>query len=250
MTLAIERRLPAIGQSEGIRARAPLVEMFLVRVRVAGMAAAPEEEWEQLLEFVDDTRKYGVLLTAATPYFLIHRPDRRDDTADRVTDDLAGGAGAVADYAARAVRHWVHLADAQLVEPVPNPVIGALVDRVAFRRLAGARFCVRELSALLVEKGAAFSGESVDRLISGLTAWEEAVAPEPDDHDGGGIAPDERPDLRERVGLLANALGTWWEEHRAGRDLPRPVRQVLDRYRQDPLPEVRRAVSEGRWRYW
>lgn len=250
MTLAIERRLPAIGQSEGIRARAPLVEMFLVRVRVAGMAAAPEEEWEQLLEFVDDTRKYGVLLSAATPYFLIHRPDRRDATADRVTDDLAGGAGAVADYAARAVRHWVHLADAQLVEPVPNAVIGALVDRVAFRRLAGARFCVRELSALLVEKGAAFSGESVDRLISGLTAWEEAVAPEPDDHDGGGIAPDERPDLRERVGLLANALGTWWAEHRAGRDLPRAVREVLNRYRQDPLPEVRRAVSEGRWRYW
>ena len=249
MTVEIEQDLPAMGESDGIRARAPSVEMFLVRVRVAGMAAAPEEEWEQLLEFVGDTRKYGVLLTAALPYFLIHRPDRRDDTADRVIDDLAGDEGAVADCAARAVRHWVHLADAQLVEPVPDAVIGALVDRVAFRRLAGARLCLRELSAVLVEKGAVIMRESVDRLISSLTAWAEAVAPELDDHDGGGIAPDERPDLRERVGLLANALATWWEEHRAGLNLPEPVRRVLDRYRDDPLPEVRRAVSEGRWRY-
>ena len=249
LTLAMEQDLPATGESESIRARAPSVEMFLVRVRVAGMARAGEEEWKRILEFVGDTRKYGVLLTAAMPYFLIHRPDRRDDTADRVIGDLAGSAEAMADYAARAVRHWVHLADAQLVEPVPEAVIGTLVDRVAFRRLAGARLCLRELSAVLVEKGAVLSKERVDRLISSLTAWAEAVAPETEDHDGGGIAPDERPDLQERVGLLANALATWWEERRAGLNMPTPVRQVLDRYRDDPLPEVRRAVSEGRWRY-
>lgn len=247
--IEMEQDFPLFGEGDEIRARAPSVEMFLVRVRVAAMDGAREEEWEGILNFVKEARQFGVLLTAAKPYFLVHRPHDRDATAECVIEDLATGEETVAVYAARAVRHWVHLAGAELVEPVPAAVVGSLVDRVAFRRLEGAASCVRELSALLVEKGAAFGRESVDPLISGLHAWDEAVAPETDDYDRGGIPLDERPDLRERVGVLANALGTWWRDYGSGRALPKAVRGVLDKYAEDPLPEVRRAVSEGRWRY-
>ena len=250
MTLAMERDLPPPWEGDGIRAHARSVELFLVRVRIAAMASAPEVEWEEVLNLIGEMREYGVLLTAAKPYFLIHRPVDRDATAEGVIEDLIAGDKPAAEYAARAVRHWVHLASAERVEPVPDAVVGSLVDRVAFRQLEGAASCVRELSALLVEKGAAFRRESVDRLISGLNAWDEAVAPETDDHDGGGIPLEERPDLRERVGVLANALATWWGAYGSGRDLPKSVQGLLDRYADDPLPEVRRAVSEGRWRYW
>ena len=249
MRISKARKLP-FGHDDRIRASAVALEMFLVRVKVAGRSADEGEGWKELDDLMGQAREVGVELGGVWPYLLIDRPGERGRIEMDIVRDLAECGGRRAAAAARAVRHWVYLVAAARVEGSAATVVSALADRVAFRRLAGAQSCIRELAALLVDKGEFVSGESVDRLVVGLEGWEEAVESKTGESRACGMPPDERPDLREAVGVLVNALNTWWGDRRQERPVPPAVKRVLETYSRDPLPEVRRAVSEERWRYW
>lgn len=245
-----KRRQVSFGEDDRVRANAVAVEMFLVRVKVARVGADRGGDWKEVKTIVDQARKVGVELAGALPYVLIQRPGEGEWIEKCVVQDLAVRDGRRAAAAARAVRHWAYLVAADKVDLSVARGVKALADRVAFRRVEGARWCIRELAALLVDKGNIVSGESVDRLVAGLDGWEEAVAAQTEESDECGIPPEERPDLREAVGVLVNALSIWWGKRRADRPLPAAVGRLMRNYSRDPLPEVRRAVSESRWRYW
>ena len=240
----IARELP-FGQADTVRANAVELERFLVRVKVAGTDANEGKDWTEVDDLVAEAREVGVEVGGALPYLLVHRPGQRERIETDIVRDLTERDGRRAAAAARAVRHWVYLVAAGRVDGSVATVVNALADRIAFRRLKGARSCIRELAVLLVEKGDFVSGESVDRLVAGLDGWEEAVERQMDDSDVGGIRPEERPDLREAVGGLVSALNSWWRERRADRPPPTAVARLTKTYGLDPLPEVRRAVRES-----
>ena len=250
MEMVIEERVPLFGEGDRTRNQAADLERCLVRLKISTMDSDDAAAWADVKAFVEETRKRGVELGGALPYLLIGRPEERRSVAECLTEDLRCDSARRALAAARGARHWVYLAEAGRVGKVPGAVIAALVDRVAFRLLAGAEDCIRTLAAVLVEKGNVVSSGSVRRLVNSLDGWKEAVEPVGRDHEPGGVPPNDRPDLRASVGVLVNALKAWWATNRAGRKAPNVVEQLLENYQSDPLPEVRWAVSEGRWRYW
>ena len=248
--MVVEKSVPLFGEGDRTRDQAADLERCLVRLKIATMDSDDATAWAEVEAFVEETRKQGVELGGALPYLLVGRPGERRRVAKCLTEDLGCEDARRAMAAARGVRHWIYLAEAGTVVRIPHAVIEALVDRVAFRLLPGAQECIRNLAAVLVEKGSVLSTAAVERLVSSLDAWKRAVAPVVDDSEPTGIPQDERPDLRASVGVLANALTVWWATNRVGRKPPDAVQQLLRDYQADPLPEVRRAVSEGRWRYW
>ena len=249
MELIIEKTAPVFGVGDRIRAMAADLERCLVRLRVATMDGSDEKGRAEVAAFMDFTRQEGVELGGARPYLLIGRPQEKRQVAVDLTDDLRCGGERRAMAAARGVLHWSRLADAGEVVKVPRAVIGALVDRVAFRLLDGADGCMQTLATVLVEKGTVFPREAIQRLVSSLNGWTEAVERVMDDLEPHGIRQDERPDLRASVGSLANALNVWWVENSVGRKPPAVISQLLTDYAEDPLPEVRWAVSKRRWQY-
>ena len=238
------------GAGDRTRDRAAEIERCLVRLKVAALDPSNDAEWAEVTAFMTEAEENGVELGGALPYLLIHRPRLGKRTAEQLMDDLCCGDARRAMAAARAVRHWIYLAETGSVRKVPSAVIAALVDRVAFRLLEGATDCIRTLAAILVEKGDVFSTASIQRLVSSLNAWERAVEQVTEDSESPSIPQDERPDLRAGVGVLVNGLNVWWAKNRAGRRPPELIRRLKAKYQEDPLPEVRRAVSDGRWRYW
>ena len=250
MEMIREETAPVSGVGDRIRNLAADLERCLVRLRVATMDPSDEKARAEVGTFLDYTRERGVELGGALPYLLIGRPMEKRQVAADLTDDLSYGDASRAIAAARGVRHWIHLADAERVAKVPGTVIRALVDRVAFRLLEGAHGCIGTLAAVLVEKGGVLPPDAVQRLSSSLNGWTKAVERVVDGPDSNGIPQNERPDLRASVGLLANALKVWWVENGVGRKPPAAITQLLADYAEDPLPEVRRAVSGSRWQYW
>ena len=240
----------SFGAGDRTRDRAAEIERCLVRLKVAAMDPSNDAEWAEVTAFMTEAQENGVELGGALPYLLIHRPGLGKRTAEQLMDDLCCGDARRAMAAARAVWHWIYLAETGRVCKVPSAVIAALVDRVTFRLPEGATGCIRTLAAILVEKGDVFSTAAIRRLVSSLQAWERAVEQVTEDSESPSIPQDERPDLRAGVGVLVNGLNVWWVKNRGGRRPPELITRLKAKYQEDPLPEVRRAVSDGRWRYW
>ena len=248
--MLFEDKAPLFGAGDRLRDQAVDLEVFLVRLKVAATDPSDASAWMEVRTFLKETREQRVELSGALPYLLIGCPRERGNVVARLAEDLRCDDARRAMAAARGVRHWIYLAEAGRVGNVPGAVVDALVDRVAFRLLEGAEGCIRTLAAVLVEKGGALSTVAVQRLTGSLNAWKKVVAPVVDDLGPEGIPQDERPDLRASVGVLGNALNVWWAGNRAGSAVPKAITELLVDYEADPLPEVRRAVSQGRWRYW
>ena len=248
--MLLEDNAPLLGTGDRIRDLAADLEICLIRLKVAATDPSDASAWREVTTFLEETREERVELGGALPYLLIGCPREKGRVVARLAEDLRCGDARRAMAAARGVRHWIYLAEAEKVGRVPGAVVDALVDRVAFRLLEGAQGCVRSLAAVLVEKGSVLSTVAVQRLVGSLNAWKKVVAPVVDDLGPEGIPRDERPDLRASVGVLVNALSVWWAENRVGRAVPKLITELLVDYQADPLPEVRRAVSNGRWRYW
>lgn len=250
MKMVIEERVPLFGEGDRTRDQAADLERCLVRLKIATMASGDATAWVEVIDFVEETRKQGVELGGALPYLLIGRPREKQSVAERLTEDLRCENARRAMAAARGVRHWIYLAEAGRIPKAPSAVVEALVDRVAFRLLAGAEDCIRTLAAVLVENGNVVSSGAVQRLVNSLNAWRKAVELVGPGHEPEGVPQADRPDLRASLGVLVNALKAWWAKNRVGRKPPEAVQRLLADYQADPLPEVRWAVSEDRWRYW
>ena len=243
LTLVEEENVSSWG-GDSIVSSFDQLDLFLERVVLPRIESDSNSEVNRLLDFLSETRKYGIYLTAALPYLLVHSPDEAGNVTRTILDDLSRRDERAVKKGAEAVRHWIHLADAGLVEDPPDAVLSKLIDNVIFRQREGIGACLQNLVFLLREKHDAFSFEQVNLLVSSLVPWQSATClPIPEG--AGDFQEDMRPALRCHLGRLASALSDWFEEKLPEQLEPSVLSFLIESYRKDPLPEVRRSVDQS-----
>lgn len=230
-------------RSDSIVTTTKYAGLFLRHAVLPRMKTATDDEWEEILGFLEDTRSHDVYLTMAWPYVLIHRPDDGPRVERVIIDDLSSDVEDAVGASAAAIRHWVHLASAELLKDPSKKAFDTLLHRVVFRRPTGVATCLRQITLLLDEQPDFFSCRHVDMMISSLVPWTESVClPTQGDRDGD-FRKLERPELRELLGNLASALGAWLIRKCPDRPEPDAISDLRRLFESDPLPEVRRSFD-------
>lgn len=237
-----ERAAPLIG-TEHISESLNKAGIFLVRAMLPDMDSASEDEWNRVLAFLSETRQRGVYLSSVLPYVLLHRSSERGKVIDTVLDDLSSDNEKVVQASARAVRHWVHLADAGFLDIPPKSVIDELIGRVVFRRPEGVQTCLHQLAVLVIEKPDVFTYEQVNLIVASLVPWSQAICLPLSEVRNGDFPEEERPELRALLGGLASALSIWLKKRIPNQPEPPEISRLRQSYESDPLPEVRRAFD-------
>ena len=237
-----ERAAPFFG-TEHISDSLNKAGIFLVRAMLPDMDSASEDEWNSVLAFLSETRKRGVYLTTVLPYVLLHRSSEREKVIKTVLDDLSSDNEKAVQASARAVRHWIHLADAGFLDNPPNTAIDELIRRVVFRRPEGIQNCLHRLAVLLIEKPDVFTSDQVNLVVASLTPWSQATCLPLSEERNGDFPEEERPGLRALLGRLASALSIWLKNRFPNQPELPEISLLRDSYNSDPLPEVRRAFD-------
>ena len=217
--------------------------MFLWRAVLPMMEAASEDEWADILAFLQDTRDHGVYPTTAWPYVLIHRSFEAHKVGRIITEDLSSDVEDAVVAGAAALRHWIHLGNAGLSERPPTEAIDALLHRVVFRRRIAAASCLRQLTLLLDEQPQSFDSRHADMMISSVTPWLESIRLPVLGGSDGGFHENERPALRVHLGRFAAALSGVLRIRSPSRPEPKAIADLRDHFDSDPLPEVRRSFD-------
>ena len=232
---------------KGVVATARNAAMFLWRAVLPKMEAASEDDWKDILAFLEDNREHGVYLTTAWPYVLIHRSAEAQRVGRMIIDDLSSDVEDAVETGAEALRHWVHLANAGWSERPPTQAIDALLHRVIFRRRVGAAACLRQLTLLLDEQPQFFGSCHVAMMISSVAPWSESIRLPVLDGQHGDFRENERPDLRVQLGGFAAALSEWLRNKFPDGPEPHAIIDLRAQYASDPLPEVRRSFDVRSW---
>ena len=221
--------------------------MFLWRAVLPRMESASEDDWKDILAFLEDNRQHGVYLTRAWPYVLIHRSSEVQAVGRMIVDDLSSDVKHAVEAGAGALRHWIHLANAGLSERPPTQAVDALLHRVVFRRRIGVESCLRQLTLLLAEQPEFFGSCHVDLMVASLSPWSESVRLPVLEGQDGDFRENERPDLRVQLGGFAAALSEWLRNKVRGRPEAHAIVDLRAQYASDPLPEVRRSFDVRSW---
>ena len=239
---SIEKSSPFV-RTEHISDSLDKVGMFMARAILPQMDSASEDEWNRVLAFLSETRKRGVYLTTVLPYVLLHRSSEREKIIQTIFDDLSSDNEKAVQASARAVRHWIHLANAGLLDSPPNAAADKLIHRVIFRRPEGILTCMNQLAVLLIEKPALFTSEQVNLVVASLTPWSLATCLPISEERDADFSEEERPELRDLLGRLASALSIWLKNQFPDQPEPTEISLLREPYKSDPLPEVRRAFD-------
>ena len=216
---------------------------FLARVVIPKMTEATEAEWQELVKWLQEVRSVGGFPTVALPYILLHRPAEVDIVTKTIHGDLNGDIEHGIATAAKAIRHWIHLAAAGRVSSPAPSLMAALIERAIFRRKPGIPSCLRQLAFLIVERPESLNNSQVEMLTASLIPWHQAtILPIPDEAVGDFPEP-ERPQLRTLIAELAGALKIWYAKRAPGAQIPAAITAWEDFCASDPLPEVRRAFN-------
>jgi hypothetical protein len=219
--------------------------LFLARVVLPQMGSVEDHEWESLLAFLKELQSIGAFPTLALPYLLLHRPTEVSGVAATIGDDIGCSVEGRVCAAATAIRHWLHLCDRARTPPLPQEVLTALIERVAFRRNPGVGCCLDHVAFLITELHNAINSDQADFLSASLVPWQEATRLcVPSNGGSGEFRESERPALRASVARLAAALSTWNRRSVPARPEPLSITQWREVCGSDPLPEVRRAFSD------
>ena len=241
--LAIERASPfPLGRNQIL----PFVDyfgMFLARAVLPKMSMSEKDEWEKVLAILSQTRNYGAYLTTVLPYTLLHCSGQKDQVARAILDDLSAGDEKAVESSAMAVRHWIHLADAKLVDKPPVKVVNALIWRVVLRRPEKVDVCMFLLAILLMEKPDAFNLDQVNFIVAGLQPWNDATSLSVHEQSGGDFSSDERPALRVLLGRLASAASIWLRKKFPNEEEPAEISSLRESFEKNRLPEIRRAFD-------
>ena len=217
--------------------------LFLRQALLPKMETATDDEWKEIVAFLEESRGHAVFLTAAWPFVLIHNPEYARKVDQIIDDDLSSDVEDAVEAGAHALRHWIHLGGAGLVGQPSKRLQDALLHRVVFRRPAGVASCLQQIALLLDEHPGFFAPDDVDLVVSSLSAWVESVSlPIRGDRDGE-FREEQRPELRELVGKLAGALSVWLRRKFPDRSEPSAISLLRGRFGCDPLPEVRRSFE-------
>ena len=242
VAFSIEKSAPFVG-IEYISASLDKVGMFLARAILPKMDSASEDEWNKVLAFLSGARQRGVSLTTVLPYVLLHRSSEKEKIIQTILDDLSSNNEEAVKASARAVRHWIHLADARLLDDLPNSVVDKLIQRVVFRRPEGIQTCLNQLAALLIEKPDVFNSDQVNLVVASLTPWSHATRLPLSEEGDADFSEEERPEFRVLLGWLASALSIWLENKFPDQTEPKEISLLRESYKSDSLPEVRRAFE-------
>lgn len=252
--IAFDRQIPSSALNSMtlnfIEASVERAGMFLARAVLPNMDSASEDEWSEVLAFLSETREHEIYLTPAFPYVLLHRPSKSEALTQTIFEDLSSDDAKAVKASAEAVRHWIYLADADLVDKPPTNIIDKLIHRVVFRRSEGIQTCLDQLAHLLIEKPDFFDLDQVHFIVASLSPWSQATRlPLSEERDGtlpeenfpGDFPEEERPELRVLLGKLASALRIWLKRKCPDQPEPAEISHLRESYELDSLPEVRRS---------
>ena len=218
-------------------------DIFLARAVLPYMAKAKDKEWRKIFRLLSEAKGSGVYLSVCLPYVLLHRPSQNTEVTQAILDGFGSNTEAAVQASATAVRHWIHLADADKVNKPDPHVLDSLINRVIFRMDSGILSCIGQLSRLLIEKPDYFSSEQIQLILASLVPWDNVTRVPVLGESGGDFAEEDRPDLRASLGSLAGALSRWLKRNSPGEGEPEEIKRWRDSCQQDPLPEVRRSFD-------
>jgi len=220
-----------------------MLGLFMQRL-VPTMDLSNDDEWNRVASVLSVARDNRVYLTTVLPYSLLSRSTEKDEVERTILGDLVSQSEDQAQAGAEAVRHWIHLAAAGVVDSPSIEVVEELICGVAFRRSAAIRSLMEQLSFLLFEMGDAFSVDQVKFLVSSLPAWADAIQIPIVDDSVDGFPEEDRPELRVRLAELASILGRWLKLKEPEESEPVAISRLRESYATDNLPEVRRAFDK------
>lgn len=218
---------------------------FLARTILPRMERADENDWQQLLEWLQDLRNFGIYPSMALPYILLYRPSEAESISDALTADANADAPDAVSTSARAMRHWIHLSAIGRVSAPPPLLLTTLIDRVIFRRKPSINSCLQQLSYLISERPEAITPLQAASLTASLIPWHHATILPMSDQIVGDFYEAERPDLRALIGTLAGVLKTWHTSTSPDAPEPTAITMWRDACESDPLPEIQRAFAQG-----
>ena len=221
--------------------------MFLAGAVLPNMHSDNQDEWNDILTFLSETREHGEHLTVALPYVLLCRPSEAGKVSQIILDDLLSSDERAVIASAKAIRHWIYLVDKGYLDNLPSFTIDELIRRVVFRRPEGIQTCLDQLALLLVEKPNFFNSDQVNLIVASLAPWRRATHLPIFEERGGDFSEEERPELRVLLGGLASALSIWLKKNFPDKQEPPEISDLRKLYETDPLPEVRRAF--GTWKF-
>ncbi len=219
------------------------ISQFLARVVLPLLDSSHEEEWSQILSFLSETRQDKIFLTLSLPYILLHRSNEYDMVLKTIQDDLSSNDEEKVKAAAAALSHWAYLGDEpQVTHPPPN-LINDLVKRVVFRRPEGVVSCLHYLAIIIKNKPDQIDCNQIQLISSSLSPWLQTVHIPISENNTGGFPEYDIPVLRASLGSLAIALREWLKSNQPNQPEPTDVTDVIELFKSDPLPEVRRSVG-------
>jgi hypothetical protein len=214
---------------------------FLARIVLPRMHSSSDQEWSDLLNWLEEIRSKGGYPTVALPYVLVYRPNETAGISAAIGHDIDCDSEDAISSAARAIRHWARLwAEGNTIPEPDSALLSALIHKVAFRRKPAIKACLTHLARLIVETPEVITPERASTIAASLKSWSEATALSVDS-DCCEFHETERPDLRACVSFLAGALSVWYGKQSPHVPLPDGVVLWETTSKADPLPEVRRA---------
>ena len=242
VVLSLEKSSPFFG-TDHMSISLERLGMFLARAVLPNMHSANQDEWNDILTFLSETREHGEHITSALPYVLLHRPSEGGKVIQTILNDLLSSDEKAVIASTKAVHHWIHLASSNLLDNPPSSVLDELIRRVVFRRPEGIQTCINQMALLLIEKPDAFTSSQVNLMVSSLTPWHYATHLPLSEEREGDFPEEERPELRALLGRLASALSIWLKKKFPDQPAPPEISDLRKLYESDPLPEVRRAFD-------
>lgn len=186
-------------------------------------------------------RSCRVFASSSLPYIAISDIDLCKELLLLACDDLNRDDEIAVSMAAESIRHCAQLERLLNLALSPVSMVRNLVNRVIYRRRAGLRNCLIQLSRLIAE-----SPDTVDELQYGaltdsLLLWSIKLNSENDEDSE--FASLERPTYKEAVAYLAGTLYSRYSSSES--DLPDPIELWRITCETNPLPEVKLAFEQG-----
>jgi len=239
--IVAEGKLFAGVGAEPVRSTLNKLGRYLARAVIPNVNWQNEAQWIEVEQWLREIRTLGVFGSVALPYIVSRRPERAAPTAAILLDDLDSENEGACESAAKALRHWIHLARIGAAPLPSSDLLMKLVARVVFRRKPGIFGSLGELTYLIVDASEVITREHASLLIGSLIPWHHAIVLPLPEGQPSEFNEAERPDLRTFVGRLAGALSIWWKQRVPDTAEPKPLTFWRDVCSSDPLPEVRRA---------
>ena len=219
------------------------IGQFLARVVLPHLDSGHEDEWSEILSFLSETREYEIFLTTSLPYILLHRSNEYDKVLKTIQDELSSSDDEKVKAAAAAISHWAYLGDEPQATHPPPKLIDDLVKRVVFRRPEGVVSCLYHLAIIIKNKPDQIDSNQIQLISSSLIPWLQTVHIPISERNIAGFPEHEIPLLRAGLGNLAIALREWLKSNQPDQPEPIEMTDLLELFKSDPLPEVRRSVG-------